>query len=371
MIAILGGYGEVGSATARALLVQDMGPLRIGGRNGAAAAAMAESLGDGRAEGIEVDCSDPASLAPFLSGCRLLLNCAGPSHRLGAGPALAALQAGVDYVDVAGDDRLHAQLAELEHTEYRQRGCRALLSAGLQPGLTGLLPRWLATRLPQVKALTSYFGLLDHFTAVAADDYLQSLEEGFGQPLAAWRNGRRPGALVRESALELPFFPDPVTALPYLNREAERLAASLKLERGDWYTAVVGRHILAAFERLHGLSRAQAAALLQRSSCLDMAGRRPFVNLLLQAESGDGASGRAAVSLAFCGRSNGELSGAFAAVACRALFEQCIPSGRHFTAMAVEPVTAVNWLRTTGAVAGFTLVDGPLASFTQTEEGVL
>ncbi|EAR23263.1 saccharopine dehydrogenase NADP-binding domain-containing protein [Nitrococcus mobilis] len=369
MISVLGGYGEVGTAAVRALLALGLGPLRIGGRDGAAARALVRTLDAPSLEAAEADFMDRSSLARFVSGCRVLLNCAGPSHLIGAGPALVALEEGADYVDVAGDDGLYALL---DDADYREQGCRALLSAGLQPGLTGLLPRWLAaTGFDKVSRLVSYFGLLDHFTAVAADDYLQSVEDGFGRPLAAWRQGCRPGVLVRNSDAGLPFFPGRVTALPYLNREAERIASSLELEQGDWYTVVAGRHTLAALDWVHGMSREGAASLLQRSSRLDMAGRTPFVTLLVQLGGRVVSGEQRTRSLAFRGHRNSELTGAFAAVVTRAALEQNILPGRQFAAMSVEPVSAVESLLATGMVSGLTVLDGPLEMFTEAEEGAL
>lgn len=369
MIAVLGGYGEVGQAAVRSLLALGLGPVRIGGRDPDRAEAFPRALGKGPIDVVTVDINDAVALQRFVHGHRVLVNCAGPSHRVSEGPAQAALRAGADYVDVAGDERLHARL---DDRAWREKGHRALLSAGLQPGLTALLPLWLArTGFDRVTSLTSYFGLRDLFTAVAAEDYRQSIEDGVGQSRAAWRNGgARTGVLVRENGVALPFFPGPVTTLPYLNQEAQRVAAALGLERGDWYTVLTDGHMRSVFDRLHTYSREDACLQLQRMSRLDLAGRAPFVTLLLRM-TGHWEGGERTRSLALRGHRNADLTGALAAVAVDALERGDVPPGRHFAAMALEPEAAVEALLATGMTAGLPVVDGPLEAFNEAEEGVL
>lgn len=369
MIAVLGGYGEVGKAVVRALLALRSEPLRIGGRDPVSAEAFARTLDQGPVEVVTVDINDAGSLERFVHGCTVLVNCAGPSHRIGEGPALTALRAGADYLDVAGDERLHARL---DDRAWREQGRRALLSAGLQPGLTALLPLWLAhTGFDRVTSLTSYFGLRDLFTAVAAEDYRQSVEDGIGRPRAAWRNGGvRPGVLIRKNGVGLPFFPGPVTVMPYLNQEAERVAAALELEHGDWYTALADGPMRSVFDRLHTCSREDACMQLQRMSRLDLAGRAPFVTLLLRM-TGHREGKERTCSLALRGHRNADLTGALAAVAVDALARVDVPAGRHFAAMVLDPGAAVETLLATGMTAGLSVIEGPLEALNEAEEGVL
>lgn len=367
-IGILGGYGDVGAHAARRLLSLGRRPLRIGGRNVEAARRFARELSAEAVEHQAVDFREDASLRRFVGGCRIVLNCAGPSYALADRAARAAMEAGADYVDAAGDDALYALLDDEEH---RGRRRVAVLSAGLQPGLTALLPRWAAHRaFSQVKGLRSYFGVLDHFTEVAADDYLQAATDGVSEPLAAWRDGRRSGVLTRVRNAEVPFFPGPAALLPYLNTEGERLAASLRLARGDWYTVLTGQHILTAFDRARSLERREAVAALRRASLLDLAGREPHVILLAQL---DGLRDGAPVTrtLIMRGRRNAELTGTMAALTTLAVDLGQVPAGRHFAADVLDPVTAVGRLRESGAVSALDLLDASIDALGATEEGSL
>lgn len=371
-IAILGGYGNVGSAATRQLLSLGMGPVRIGGRNGTSAEHLARELATefptADITGMVVDFKDGQSLSRFVNGCRILLNCAGPSHEIADRAAQAALRAGVDYVDAAGDDALYARLSD---AHYRNHKRVAVLSAGLQPGLTGLLPRWLALQgFTEVHNLINYFGLQDRFTRVAADDYLQGAADNMSKPLAAWRNGHRAGVLSRRSNAEIPFFPGPATLLPNLNTEGERLATALGLARGDWYTVITGRHVLNAFDRAHSLDRAEAVSMLCQASILDLAGRKPHVTVLVQLE-GLRNGMRETRTLVLGGPGNAELTGGFAALATTAVLRKEVPPGRHFAADALDAATTVDRLRQCGPVTGFTLLDTSVETLSMSEEGVL
>ncbi|MCA1190686.1 NAD-dependent epimerase/dehydratase family protein, partial [Saccharopolyspora sp. 6V] len=156
VVGVVGGRGDVGSHAVRALRGRGCA-VRIGGR----------SAPSGPEERV-VDFRSKSTVDEFCAGLDVLLNCAGPSREIGDALAVAAHRAGADYVDVAGDEALHALLDPA--------GPRvAVLSAGLRPGLTGLFPRAVAAELDRVDALEVHFGLLDRFTEVAAADYLHGV----------------------------------------------------------------------------------------------------------------------------------------------------------------------------------------------------
>ncbi|MYS56904.1 epimerase, partial [Streptomyces sp. SID6013] len=67
-----------------------------------------------------------------------------------------------------------------------------VLSAGALPGLSGLLPRWLARQgLDSAATLTAYCGGLETCSPTVAHDLMLSLSSGgadgaaYGEPLAA------------------------------------------------------------------------------------------------------------------------------------------------------------------------------------------
>ncbi|WLI03736.1 saccharopine dehydrogenase NADP-binding domain-containing protein [Pseudomonas simiae] len=366
LIGVLGASGDVGLASAQALLSLGLHNLRLGGRDAHTGARCLARLHqqwpDARLQWTAVDFIDTPALARFARGCDVLLNCAGPSWRVADRAAQAALKADAHYVDPAGDIHLDPAL---------WRGRSAVLGAGLQPGLTGLLPRWLAAQgFTRVQGLTSYFGLRDQFTAVAADDFLQGAVDGSSEPLAAWHNGRCSRALRRRRDVLLPCFPGPVHVLPYLNEEGERLARDLHLETGQWFNVITDGHVLNALDQAHNLPRAEAVQRLCTASQLDLSGQPPFVTLLLQL---DGlCDGQACTrSLVLSGAGNAALTGAMAAITVVSVLEGEIRPGCHHAAHALPPAASLERLQRTSSIRTLNLLDHPLEHLQYAEEGCL
>ncbi|MEU6479087.1 saccharopine dehydrogenase NADP-binding domain-containing protein [Streptomyces sp. NPDC047017] len=340
MIGVIGGYGDVGAHTVLALLRAGH-PVRVGGRSATAAAEFcARPLPAGApVEHRVVDVRDGDSVAAFSDGLSVLVNCAGPSHLTGATAACAALRTGVDYVDAAGDDALHAVL---DDGRYRHAGRSAVLSAGLRPGLTGLFPRavarWArAAGTSRPDTVTVRTRVLDLFTTTSALEYLHGASAIGPGPLAAWRDGApRRRALTRRTVTDLPFFPGTGTELPQLCAEDARTARALGVRDGDWLTLIQGEHVLAALDRVHVLPPDEAAHRLCRAARLDLAGRPPAVTLAVVLRTG-GATRTAVLH----GTGNAPLSGAVAAHTATSVLRGEVPPGRHFAADVLDAETAV------------------------------
>src|SRR5205814_581779 len=140
----------------------------------------------------------------FCAGCTVVVCAGAASYQVVDRVARAALAAGADYVDAGGDLPL---LHRLEPLELAGTGRRALVTAGMMPGLSGLLPRWLAaTRFAAATRLTAHIGVVDHLTAAGAVDYLLSLRDRERESQAAWQDGRRvAGALTPTPDVRIPF----------------------------------------------------------------------------------------------------------------------------------------------------------------------
>jgi hypothetical protein len=357
MIAILGATGAVGRAASALLRERCAEPLRLGARRAGAGV-------------VAADAQDDAALDAFCAGARVVVNCAGPSYRILDRVARAALRAGADYVDACGNARVAALLAPLG---LAARGRTALLSAGMLPGLSGLLPRALAGGFDRVVRLRAYAGGADRFTRAAALDYLLGLDGADGEPLAAWRDGRRvSGALAPRSGVELPPFPGRVDAFPFFGWETERLARTLELREAESYAVFHGAHVLAALRRWSAAGGDAESAVdgLRRAAELDLAGRRPYqiVAVQLDGERDGRALARSAVLRA---GGAGTASGAFAALAALALLEGGVPPGVHHAAEALDPHAVLRRLRGAPDVGEIATFDEALFDAAYEEEGVL
>ena len=374
MIGVLGGYGGVGLPTVRQLDAWGVGPMRIGGRRPALARQVVDHELGGRGEVAAVDIDDPASLRSFCEGCDIVVNCAGPSHQILDVVARAALAVGADYVDAAGDDPVH-QL--LQGPRQARPGWIAILSAGMLPGISGLMPRYLAgLGFDRVLRLTAYAGGLDHFTPAGASDYVRSLFGGFGEPLASWSGGVRVSrSLIPLVDLDLPFFPGRVTAHPFLATETERVAAALGLDDVRWYNVFDGTHVIAALGRLQGAltsaSNLEAAAVeLVQASKLDMFGRTPYWLFVthLDGES-DGRPHRKTMVVG--ARGANELTGLGTALTVAAIHAGDVEPGLWYADEVLNPARAVDRLRTAPAVTAIEVLDDGIDAAELYEEAAL
>lgn len=356
-VAVLGGYGGVGLETVRLLRGMLPGtPIRVGGRRADAAADVVSRELAGGGEAVAVDLWDDAALTAFCAGARVVVNCAGPSYRVLDRVARAAFAAGADYVDPGGDVPVHRRLRE---PGALPPGRVAVLDAGLMPGLTSILPRWLA-RGGRPRALTAYVGLVDRLTPAGAAEYLLTLGGEHGEAQAAWRDGARASrVLSAQSDVDLPFFPRGVNLYPYLSLETERLATDLGLRQVDWYNVFDGGgHMLAALGRLQGAMAgegdlAAAAAELCAAAELDIFGRSPYQVLLFRLED-EGGGDR---SLLLRGTDTYALTGAVAALATRRACGGEIPPGLHWAEQALPGDEVAGWLRGLPAVTAVETLD--------------
>jgi Saccharopine dehydrogenase NADP binding domain len=367
-VAVLGSTGAVGRAVVATL--SDSVRLRLGGRRADALEAQAARLPD--AETALVDVADDASLERLAAGCAVVVNCAGPSYVVLDRVAKAALAAGCDYVDPGGDEPV---MSRLDRAAIAAAGRRVVLVAGVMPGLSSLLPRWLATSLPgPPRRLTVYTGTLDHLTPATAADYLLSVASGtHGEARAAWRDGARVSeALEPQQAVRLPFFPGVADAYPYLSRESERLATALGLRELTWFNVFDGTHMLGALGRLQGnfggdAELHAAATELARSAELDLFGRETYQLMVFQLEGDDGAS----AGLVLRAGTTYELTGATAAYAARMVLAHRIAPGAHYADEVLDPAEAVDVVASTPSLTLFERLERPLADELAVEEGVL
>ncbi|MFI2410416.1 saccharopine dehydrogenase NADP-binding domain-containing protein [Streptomyces sp. NPDC018947] len=371
-VAVLGGYGAVGAAALQFVAERRPGTtVRIGGRSRAQAQGLLDKLGT-EGEARQADLYDGRSLAEFCRGARLVLNCAGPSYRVLDRVAWAATAAGAAYVDPGGDEPVFDAL----HRPGTFAGT-AVLTAGMQPGLTGLLPRHLARSMSHPRTLTAYVGTMDRLTPAGAADYLLSLGGSYGEAQAAIRNGIRvERELEPRSGIELPYAGRRLDAYPYLSFEAEALARDLGLAEVDWFNVFEGgAHMMACLSRLQGAMRGEsdlagAAAELTRAAALDLFGKQPF-QLMLFEVAGSHHGEPATRSLALRGHDTYALTGLISALAALDVLAGRIGPGIHFASDVLEARSVLEALRTVPAVTTLELLPQPVLGPLQVEEGEL
>lgn len=149
------GSGNVGGDVATQLAAtHPEAQLVIGDYNTAAAEAVAARIG-AAARAQRVDVNDRDSLRSALTGAQLVFNAVGPFYRSAMPVIDAAIEAGVDYVDINDDHDVAARL--VVDSPYHQRaadaGIKLLIGCGSTPGFTNVLARLGANRLDRVRSI--------------------------------------------------------------------------------------------------------------------------------------------------------------------------------------------------------------------------
>ncbi|MFF1273058.1 saccharopine dehydrogenase NADP-binding domain-containing protein [Streptomyces marokkonensis] len=338
-VGVLGGYGAVGSAVVRRLHRAGVHPLLVAGRDRARAEALIAGLPEGGpdVDALTVDLTDPDSLDGFTAGCRLVVNCAGPSYRVLDSVARAALRGGADYVDAAGDDPVRNLLSARGGAErWVTAGRAAVLSAGALPGLSSLLPRALAARATGPVALDAYVGGVAPLTPAAAGDVLLGRGPEHGTPAAAWYEGRmRERALAPRRGVRLDAFPASVDAVPFLSTEAVRLARAAGIGRVRWYTVFGGGRLAEELAMAWALDGVETADLV---AAADEDVRRHGAWYGQEFHLWDGATdGPPTARLVLRAPDSYELSGFLAAGAALRVLDGTIAPGVYFAADVLDP----------------------------------
>lgn len=340
VIGVVGASGAVGRHAAYALRSLGHGRLVLGARRIDPLHTLADGLG-GPVEAVPLDVDSAESLEAFCHRCDVVLNCAGPSYRILDRVAVAALATGADYVDVTGDtpvqDRLTGSPLAGEH--------RVLLSAGVLPGLSALLPRWFA-RGHGLREMTVHAGGLERCTGAAAGDLLLSLpgasasEAVFGHPLSAWRDGAvAEGALRAREGARVPHFPGTAFVQPFLTGEAQRLADAMGLHRLDWYNVHPGERTRAVLTSAVGRADvgSETAERLRRAADLDLIGNTSYYHLVYSLVDGAGATHTLLARLTDSYRMTGRVGAAATAAVVRGQ----TPVGVHHAADVLDPEPTV------------------------------
>src|SRR5689334_15764691 len=146
-IIVLGGCGFMGSEVTRDLATtSDFDEIVIADADLDRARALAMELGGDRVRAISADAANEAGLIETLRGFDVVANCT--TYHFGLVASRAAIQAGVNYLDLGGLFNTPRQL-ELDEIA-RRAGVTLCLGCGATPGVTNLMARRAADQMDQV-----------------------------------------------------------------------------------------------------------------------------------------------------------------------------------------------------------------------------
>ncbi|MDI6808671.1 MAG: saccharopine dehydrogenase NADP-binding domain-containing protein [Candidatus Eisenbacteria bacterium] len=191
-ILILGGCGFTGKLLARHLLEQSGARIVLAGRSLEKAQAYADQLNaqfkGERVSPVRVDAANAANVREALRGMDLLL-VAAPTTQYAEVVVRAALESGVDYLDVQLGAQKLALLKSLAPDIERANRC-FITEAGFHPGLPAAMVRYAALQLDRMdSALTACYLNMGH--ALPYSEAVDELMEVFRNYQAqVFKNGR-------------------------------------------------------------------------------------------------------------------------------------------------------------------------------------
>lgn len=116
------------------------------------ARAVASELG-GKAEYF--DATDPAGIKSVITGADVVFNAVGPFYRFGMPIIRAAIECGVNYVDVCDEYDVAEQLVQATDLDEAAKaaGVTVMFGMGFAPGVTSLIGRWAAESLDSAHSI--------------------------------------------------------------------------------------------------------------------------------------------------------------------------------------------------------------------------
>ncbi len=145
-LTILGGCGAVGSTAASTLVSSGyFDEIVIADKEMEMARDLVIRLGK-KASAVEVSADDSRSLKDAMSGSSVVLNCIGPFYKYGPTVLKAAIEAGIDYVDICDDMDATEIMLDMDD-QAKEAGISALVGMGSSPGMANLLVRFTAEEL--------------------------------------------------------------------------------------------------------------------------------------------------------------------------------------------------------------------------------
>lgn len=267
MIGILGAYGSIGVWATRFIKKQSDCKIRIGGRNiENAPQELREEWQN--TEWVKVDVSAKESVKKFIDGCKIILDCAKLSE--------AQVTLMDEIAEAMGIPVLHLGIVG-----YRKKESKVALiyGAGSIPGLSGLIPQYLAKQFDRVSALDFYYGGVGAFSYTAAKDYIEGIYNESNHSMVYWKNGNivpfEPSA--NDINAEFSGFVSNYKLFPYFDEEATAITNKLQLSEARFQMCLSGKRILSTLNNARQQYKQNPEATIESlclASNLDTFGQR-------------------------------------------------------------------------------------------------
>lgn len=314
MIGIIGGYGSIGLEAAKILTDFYQEEIIIAGSNPEGMGIVKQSFFEGTKK-LKVDIFDKDSVERLFHQCNVVVNCSGVSLKDTYILDYITENDDIKYTDLGND------IASMLKSKVRN-SC-IVLAAGSLPGLSALMPRYLALQIKGPHKLKFSYDGLGRFTYTAAREYLEGLFQKDKYVMVALKNGRiepvNSENFVNDNAVT------EKRAVSYFDKESEFIAKELQLEEGIWNMIIGGEHtlqVLYSAREQYKKDPEGTIKALSDATVLDLLYCDPYVEM--QAEL-SGITDKKLLSVT--AKAPEILTGAMAAVTAHLLKENKLPKG--------------------------------------------
>lgn len=224
VVGVLGASGSVGFEAVKNLFEHTDYKIFLGARNIDKMNKMFSWIG-ARGKVFKVDIFNQKELRAFCTNCDLIINCAGPSKKILDTICIASIKSNCHYVDVSGDSDLYNMMKN-RGSDIKSKNLTHIISAGLYPGLTELLPAYVANNnFKKVDHMEVFLSSKGTLSINAAYDYICSIRDDYVTGMAYCHKGRikKIEGSYRSKA-QLPYFSKKLDVYPIISNEFQVMA---------------------------------------------------------------------------------------------------------------------------------------------------
>jgi NAD(P)-dependent dehydrogenase (short-subunit alcohol dehydrogenase family) len=185
-VLVLGGYGNFGARICRALSAGAGFEILIAGRDAERASALAKALPNAEPLALDHHCADLRTRFERLA-VDLVIHAAGPFQAQAYNVALAALQAGAHYVDLADGRRFVCDFAAAVHTTAVAARKLAVSGASTVPALSSAVVDHLCKAWQRIDSIEMCIAPAQSAPRGVAT--LEGVLSYCGADVAVWQNG--------------------------------------------------------------------------------------------------------------------------------------------------------------------------------------
>ena len=158
-VLVVGGCGAMGQAVALDLVKQEQVKKVVLGDISIDPARLREKLrANGKASLAKVDVNDRDGLIRAIRGADIVINCAGPFYKTAVAVAGAAVEAGVNYIDICDDyEAVKILFASDIDAAAKKAGITVLTGMGSDPGTNNVIVKWYADHLDRVDEVSLFW----------------------------------------------------------------------------------------------------------------------------------------------------------------------------------------------------------------------